>query len=196
MIRLRVQKYWPVLVVALCLGSSFSMAATLPNGWLLAGSCPAEYEAGMDKKVTHSGSASGFLASKVSKASGFGTLMQEMKVGAYRGKRLRMTAYVKSENVQDWAGLWMRVDGDGKVLEFDNMQKRPIKGTSDWKRFAVVLDVPDQATGVSFGILVAGLGRVWVDDFQFETVGKDVPTTGFPQETPETTIPENLGFEE
>jgi hypothetical protein len=76
------------------------------------------------------------------------------------------------------AGLWMRIDGKEKTgLAFDNMMERPVKGTTDWKKYEVVLDVPAEAEEIFFGFLVAGKGRGWVDDIKFEVVNNDVPTT-------------------
>ncbi|MCA9492492.1 MAG: hypothetical protein KC621_21310 [Myxococcales bacterium] len=49
------------------------------------------------------------------------------------------------------------------MLSFDNMQERPIRGTQDWTRHEIVLDVPTGATNIAFGILVAGKGTVWID---------------------------------
>ena len=37
--------------------------------------------------------------------------MQTFKADAFRGERVRMSGYVRSKEVSDWAGLWMRVDG-------------------------------------------------------------------------------------
>jgi hypothetical protein len=48
----------------------------------------------------------------------------------YLGKRVRFSAAVKTEDVQSWAGLWMRVDKGSQTVEFDNMQDRPLKGTA------------------------------------------------------------------
>jgi hypothetical protein len=85
--------------------------------------------------------------------------MQEISADAYHGKRVRLSANAKASDVQGWAGLWMRVDGDGsRPLAFDNMGNRPIKGTTDWKRYDIVLDVAGQATDVAFGILLTGRG--------------------------------------
>ena len=51
------------------------------------------------------------------------------------------------------AGLWMRVDAnDGGVLVFDNIWDRRIGGTTDWAWHGVVLDVPDTAALVAFGV--------------------------------------------
>jgi hypothetical protein len=75
------------------------------------------------------------------------------------------------------------------------MQSRPIKGTSGWQQYNVVLDVPKDATGIAFGILLTGSGRVWLNSTKFEVVGMDVPTTGQnPVERPAS--PVNLDFSE
>jgi hypothetical protein len=60
------------------------------------------------------------------------------------------------------------------------MYDRGIKGTSDWKRYDVVLDVPPAATDISFGILLADAGEVWLSDAKLEAVGTDVPVTNQP----------------
>ena len=64
------------------------------------------------------------------------------------------SAFVKSDSVQDWAGLWMRVDkgsdATAKVLSFDNMQDRPIKRTTGWRNYEGVLDVPRDTAGIFF----------------------------------------------
>ena len=112
-------------------------------------------------------------------------------------QRVRFSAFVRSLAVQDWAGLWVRIDGRGnppKLLGFDNMQERAIKGTTDWKNYEVVLDVPEGAKGIFFGILLSRTGTVWINNANFEIVGRSTPTTGTntPKVLPE---PTNLGFE-
>jgi hypothetical protein len=90
----------------------------------------------------------------------------------------------------------MRVDGpDGKMLAFDNMQSRPIKGTAGWKRYEVVLDVAPEAVAVAFGILLDGTGKTWIDDIGFEEVTNDVALTGAPTGSQYNPLPENLDFE-
>jgi hypothetical protein len=71
----------------------------------------------------------------------------------------------------------MRVDGAGSLLAFDNMQNRPIKGTTDWKRYDVVLDVPPEAKALAFGLLLAGNGQIWFDDLRLEVVDRSVAVT-------------------
>jgi len=119
------------------------------------------------------------IKSVISKIEGFGTLMKTTKPDLYSGKTVKMTAYVKSENVKSWAGLWMRVDYyDSNVLAFDNMEKRPIKGTSDWKKYEIVLFVPTEATLISYGVLLAGTGQIWFKNVKLEVVDDSVPETG------------------
>lgn len=195
-----------IMVLAVFSVSMFGISAAvvaeqLPTGWIAAGSHPQDYEMKVDPEVAHDGEGSGYIGSKVVKAEGFGTLMQMFKADTFRGKRVRMSAYVKAAKIEDWAGVWMRIDGPGqRALGFDNMQKRPIKGTVDWKKYEVVLDVPESSVGIAFGILVTGKGRAWIDDIEFEVVGKDVPTTGeLIPKTPKAELPPqpvNLDFED
>jgi hypothetical protein len=64
------------------------------------------------------------------------------------------------------------------MLAFDNMQNRPIKGTTDWKQYESILDVPEEAANIAFGVLLSGAGKAWLNDVKFEIVGSQVPTTG------------------
>lgn len=128
--------------------------------------------------------------------AGFGTLMQSFQAGEYQGKRVRLRAFTKSEGIEDWAGLWMRVDKDmGRIVAFDNMEDRPIKGTTSWHRYDLVLDVPSDADDIAFGVLLAGTGKIWLNDVEFEVVGSDVPTTGRGPQSKHLGDKPKLGFE-
>jgi hypothetical protein len=175
-------------------------ADSIPAGWIKAGSHPNEYEVGVDTSIHHGGRASGYVKATATDLHGFGTLMQTAGAGDYLGKRVRLSAFVRSERVASgWAGVWLRVDGARQgqnqmpVLGFDNMQNRPIKGTTDWTRVEIVLDVPAEAVDLAFGILLAGDGEVWLDDVKFEVVPLSVPVTG--AATRVAGSPSNLDFE-
>ena len=171
-------------------------AATLaaPPGWFLAGSRPALYETDVDKSMTYGGAPSAFLRSNGPVPEGFGTLMQEFAATEYLGKRVRLGAFVKAEDVTRWAGLWMRVDKGTKSVSFDNMQNRAIKGSTGWMHYEVVLDVPQDATGMAFGILLDGPGTVWLNSVKVETVGPETPVTSMG--SPTASKPVNLGVEQ
>jgi hypothetical protein len=137
------------------------------------------------------------VKSIVEKPQGFGTLMQMTQVGQYSGRRVRFSGFVKSDKVTQWAGLWFRVDGPNpnQQLSFDNMQDRPIKGTTDWTRYEIVLDVPGEAQRLAFGILLAGGGQVWMDELKFEVVQTTVKSTNMGGLPPAPAAPSNLNFE-
>jgi len=170
------------------------MQAAAPAGWLLAGTKPASYETGTDAQVAYNGHPSAYLKAKEPVSDGFGTLMQDFRADKYLGERVRFSAFVKSDGIQSWAGLWMRVDKDSGSVAFDNMQDRQIKGTTGWQKYDVVLDVPQDATGIFFGVLLDGPGAVWLNSAKFEVVGADVPTTGG-KGTKLPDGPTNLNFE-
>ena len=180
-------------IITLLLLCALVLQPAVPEGWYMAGSKPSSYESGTDEQEVYGGHASAYLKSKESVTDGFGTLMQNFQADKYAGTRIRLSASVKAEKVEDWAGLWMRVDKGHDVVSFDNMQDRPIKGTADWKLCEVVLDVPKDATGVFFGILLSKTGTVWVSGIKFETVGNDVPVTDVKK--PQRDGPSNLNFE-
>ena len=185
------RSHFVLLVAAGLIFPALALAAA-PAGWFLAGSDPASYQTSRDPSVTHDGKASASLAS-VRTPKGFGTLMQSFAATDYLGKRLKLSAWVKARGVKSWAGVWMRVDGkDQKSTAFDNMQSRPIKGTRDWTRYDVVLDVADDSAGIAFGILLEGEGTVWMSDVRLQTVDDSVPTTGGSMQP--NRRPENLDF--
>jgi hypothetical protein len=174
--------------IAAVTACSFMLQAELPEGWSLYGSAPKDYESSIDLTTPFNGEPSTYLKSREGATlKGFGGLgpARSLDMSLYRGRRIRLSADVKAEGVKNWSGLWMRVDGprpqpNGRapVLAFDNMQGRPITGTKGWQNYSVVLDVPEEAAGTYYGVLVDGAGAIWVHGMKIEIVGADVPTTG------------------
>lgn len=174
--------------------ASFSIfaKATLPEGWFQAGSNETDYKMGVDEDKGYRGKKSAYIESTKANPKGFSTMMQNSSVEKYLGKRIRMSAYISTKNVSEWTGAWLRFDGSGKMLALDNMSGRGIKGTTDWKQYSIVLDVPEEATNMAFGVLLNGPGKVWFDGFKFEIVDNNVPVT---MSHRKLSAPKNLGFE-
>ena len=130
------------------------------------------------------GKSSATVKSIAQNLNGFGTLMQMSQPGEIPRQTGAAVGIRQVRQGHDWAGLWFRVDGpnngEPQSLAFDNMQERPIKGTTDWTRYEIVLDVPEAAQRLAFGILLAGGGQVWMDDLKFEVVPTTVKTTATP----------------
>lgn len=177
---------------------SFTNVSDDIKGWFLAGSNPESYEIGIKKDSERKGNV-GYLKSVETKAtkSGFGTIMQQFTPKEYLGKKVKLSGYIKSENVKNWSGMWMRVDGDNqnRPLSFDNMQDRPIKGTIDWKKYEIILDVPQESVLIAYGVLLNGPGSVWLDNFEFEVLAEDANNTGTGRAY-QLESPTNTDFEE
>lgn len=151
--------------------------AGAPPGWFRAGD-GAQFEVGRDYTQFRTGTAAAYLTSTSPSPEGFTTLMQQVKADGYRGRRVRWKGWVRHADLGgDGAGLWMRVDGPGTQLAFDNMGLRYLLGTSDWHEVAVVLDVPQSALGIALGVLLSGPGDLLVDDLRLEIVDDTVPST-------------------
>jgi hypothetical protein len=151
----------------------------LPKDWLKAGSKPNSYDMGIQKGAGHNGQNAATIKSVDKKINGFGTLMQNCLPDKYLGKRVRMSGYMKSKDVNGWAGFWFRVDQSNseQPSSFDNMKDRGIRGTTDWKKYEIVLDVPTRATNLAYGALVHGTGQIWFSSLTFEVVDNSIATT-------------------
>jgi hypothetical protein len=150
----------------------------LTEGWTGPSKGASDFECGLDQEIKHGGRRSAYIKATADQPRGQAGLRQAFAADNYRGKRLRMSAYVRTQDVEGSAGLWMRVNGrEQSGLASDNMSTRPIQGTTDWTKYEIVLDVAAAAVDISFGILVGGRGQTWVDDIQFDVVGQDVATT-------------------
>jgi hypothetical protein len=107
----------------------------------------------------------------------FGAYAEQIPVYAYRGKRVRISGFLKTI-AADRGSYWMRVTGaNGAILGFDDMSQRAFTGTNDWRPFAIVLDIPASAQSLVAGLVLQSAGTVWADDVRLEVVGTNVPTT-------------------
>ena len=170
------------IITALLLATlGLSAFAATPGSWFLTGGQPKSYQIGEDSGSGASGKPARYIRYVDGDASSFGTLMQQISAKNYLGQRVRFQAMVKASEVSNWAGLWMRIDSPGaNSVAFYNSQDKPITGSSDWQLRSVTLDVPADASVVSFGVINAGKGQVWIDQLSLEAVGNDVPVDQMP----------------
>lgn len=97
----------------------------------------------------------------------FGSLMQRCPAHYLAGATIRLEAEVKTEDVEQWAGLWLRADGDKEFnLFFDNMSNRPIRGSTSWTKYTIDAQLPQATTWLNYGIVLAGRGSMWADNFR------------------------------
>lgn len=178
---------WNTLSARINGQSESVVVLNLPKGWIASGSAPDLYEMGIDPSLAGSPAVirSKFAADDHvwrSAGKGFGTMMQSVLADPFRGKRLRLRAELKSEDIDGAGTIWMRIDrAPGETLRFDNMEQRStngvLKGTADWTSREVVLDAPQEASSIHFGFYLRGRGQVWARRFDLAEVGEVVAAT-------------------
>lgn len=141
----------------------------LSDGWFQWGN----YTLTIDS-LSHSGKKSGKITS--TDKGQFGSMAYKIPAH-YTGKTIELEGYMKIKNVENgFAGLLLRVDGNGTSLAFDNMQNRNISGTKDWQKYSIKLDYPEQAENIFIAGILTGKGEAWFDDFILSIDGKNIQT--------------------
>ena len=185
--------------------------AGLPTGWERSTVASANnYLITVDTSTKHEGNASASIKFGCGNdEESWTALSQSIAADDYRGKRVRLTGWLRTAEATH-GGFFMRVDTDRGAVALDNMDNRAVKGTSDWKMYSIVLDVPTAATKIVFGPILAGKGQVWADDFKLDIVDHSISSTNInglagaweEQQPPRSKAtaeaskrPVNLGFE-
>ena len=115
-----------------------SDSAKLPDRWAQWG---AGYSLKADSAEKKSGNVSLSLE-PLDTAASFGAAAYQIPA-LYDGKEIELRGFLKLKDVTDgFAGLFLRVDGEGGVMQFDNMQSRDIKGSADWTEYSIKLPLP------------------------------------------------------
>jgi hypothetical protein len=104
----------------------------------------------------------------------------------FGGRSIELRGFLRTEDVHGAAGLWMREDGPAGPVQFDNMQSRPVNGTSDWTEYTIRLPLDAAANDLYVGVLLSGSGTVWADGLRLLVDGK--PLSEAPQRQRVTTI--------
>ncbi len=175
-------------------------APRLPHGWKITRQTDRSvYRIGLDPDAP--GAAQ--IACRFDREAGivlpsdsYGCLMQSVDAAAYRGERLVFQAMIDTDDA-DGAAIWMRVDHAlGQALRFDNMLDRSedgaLTGTNDWTARTIVLDVPEAAASVHYGLLLKGHGRMRAKRLTLEPAAADAPVTAGAGRLLQG--PTNLGF--
>jgi hypothetical protein len=107
--------------------SQSTKSPAAPEGWFLAGSNPGNYGTGLDPEASYHGLPSAYLKAKQSAIEGFGTLMQEFSAGHYAGKRVRLSASVKADEVKS-GSVWLNsVKFESVGLDVPTTAKAPAR---------------------------------------------------------------------
>lgn len=142
----------------------------LPTGWFKWGN----FEIVTGEKINHENSVGKVVSDK---KGTFGCIAYSIPAN-YVGDTIKLSGRIKYENVEDYVGLLMRIDGfSGKsALAFESMQKLKIKGSSDWKEYSIKLAFPSNAKTIIVGGILGKKGVAWFDDFKITIDGVDIQT--------------------
>jgi hypothetical protein len=149
---------------------------TVAPGWT--GPDTSDYQAGIDRKVFRSGRASLTIKAAHAQAPNY-AVRQFIRADEYRGKRIRLTGYVRPGDAEQSA-LWLRVDMDNGDYILDGMlgltPQDGKRAKGGWVQVMLVTDVPKDAIGIAYGARMSGKGQMWVDDLSLGVVDKGIMT--------------------
>lgn len=113
----------------------------------------------------------------------------------FSGSVIELRGFLRTEDVAGGAGLWLRQDSEsGVVLQFDNMRGRWVSGTTDWTEYRITLPLHSEARRLTFGVLLAGQGRVWADALELLVDGRPADQAP-PRLAAEAVLARNREFE-
>ena len=107
----------------------------------------------------------------------YGSLSQMIDATPYRGKRIRLTAAIRTavSGPGNQANLWLRVTkksfGPAALLFYDNMADRPITN-SEWRNYSIDCKVPEDADVIGYGLALVGEGQAWLDSVSIKVTGE------------------------
>jgi hypothetical protein len=145
-----------------------------PEGWFsIQHAGDLSYLFKLDKSVHHAG-ANSLRIDNVGPEP-FGSIYQQLAAQPYIGKRLRFSAWLRSENVTGsltggGGVLLIQAMQAGAPLAWNHMRDTPVRGTQDWARYGIELDVPPGADQIEVGAMLHGPGKLWFDDAELEIV--------------------------
>jgi len=156
-----------------------NFATNLPVGWYHIMD-ELNYSYAVDSHVVKKSKYSLSITSKTNEGS-FGAISCAIEQ-TFKGRKVQLKGFIKTENVVGYAGFWVRIDG---TSAFNNMEDQHIHGTTDWKEYTI--DLPyDQAnaTILNIGALLVGKGKMWISNVRFYVDGVPVEKAKIKQ--PET----------
>src|SRR6185437_2489922 len=172
-----------LILTSIAVPSMRAAAATtqptrFPNATFIVNTNPAEFTAGVDADTRRTDEPAMQLSSTTKRWGDAGIVIRGIDERPFLGKRIRYSAWVKSKDLANWAGLIIMVMGpQNTVLAGDDMGDRPLTKTNEWTRLESVVDVPPETLVIQIGMLMRGAGQFWFDGATIEVVGNDVPTT-------------------
>ena len=90
------------------------------------------------------------------------------------GSTVELRGFVRTDNVRGAAGLWLREEDDGTVVQFANSLEPGVQGTTAWTEVSVKVPLDASAKTLVWGVLLTGEGKAWADDLQLLVDGAPI----------------------
>lgn len=91
------------------------------------------------------------------------------------GKTIILRAFLRTQNVDGHAELWMREDADGgAIVALNEMPGHDLHGTTGWARYSISLPRKMRGERLYFGVALSGTGKVWISRLQLLVDGKPI----------------------
>src|SRR5262245_32685884 len=171
------------IALAIALAASCSLAAPVPSratlsfeirglsgppaGW---GGSPF-WTIALDSTFVHDGRYAARFERAASSPQNASVLMRKLPV-TFSGDTLELRGWIKTQDVEGFAGLWLREDDSTGSLHVDDMHERKLEGTTAWTEYRVALPLDKRAKSVLFGAGLSGQGKMWVDELRFLVDGR------------------------
>jgi serine/threonine protein kinase len=165
----------------------------VPAGWSARQEKQHEYRVSIDDEVVHQGKSSLFIRSLVREPVGTVRVFQSFTANRYRGKRVRLSGFLRSSNITGVAWLLLHVDVTPEYQDACTCDGGVhLSGTTSWQKHELVMEIPAGAHSIDLSLYVQGDGALWANGIGFEEVNPSTPLT---QETGLVKSgPENLDF--
>jgi hypothetical protein len=158
------------------------------TGWIFSQSAAGNYEEGAEDA-----GAVRTVRPVLPRPDGYAALTRTYPAGDFRSRRIRLAGRLKTEDAQGIEIVVSAVSGEAADIARLALSDGRSAGTADWRRYEMVVDIPDGAQRLVVGVQTSGKGTVWIRDFSLEVVDSAVPVTArasrwnMPQSRPENT---------
>jgi hypothetical protein len=145
-----------------------------PEGWVsIQHAGDLSYTFDIDDAIAHGGARSVRIDNVGPEP--FGALFQQVAAGPHRGRRVRLSAWMRTHEARGSATgggavLLLQAMQAGAPLAWNHMKDAPVRGSTDWQRYAIEIDVPAAADQIELGTMLHGPGAMWLDDVMLEIV--------------------------
>ena len=122
-------------------------------------------EPALDHTVTRSGKAS--LRLEKTEGRGHPTYRIRIPGAPFAGQRVKITAWIKGENVSNLAHTFALSEGNKQIPKEHKRPFTRLQGSFDWRPVTSYARVTDDGKDFTYGATTMG-GKIWVDDITIE----------------------------